>query len=203
MVEARLLIRSARIALGAAKNELLPRLDLVLRYAIKGIAPDLSSDFDSQFSGNFSDYFYGIEFEIPIGNRAALANRRSARLQLQQAIIQLKDVASQVVTDVNVSHRSMETAYRLTESNRASRQAAEERLRALEARERLGERLTPEFLQLKLDAQINLAAERINELSATVEYNNSIALLEQAKGTLLQYYRVVLTESADEELRMP
>ena len=54
--------------------------------------------------------------------------------------------------------------------------------------------LTPEFVQLQLDAQERLARAAAEEAAEITLYNTAIAQLEQAKGTLLRYNNVVMVE---------
>ena len=70
------------------------------------------------------------------------------------------------------------------------------RLRGVNDREAAGEPLTPEFVELKLDRQVALADARRAESQSIADYNQSIARVEQAKGTLLQYENVMMQEDA-------
>ncbi|HEX3359048.1 MAG TPA: hypothetical protein VHS31_18860, partial [Tepidisphaeraceae bacterium] len=67
-------------------------------------------------------------------------------------------------------------------------------LEGVEEREAAGEALTPEFVQLKLDRQDNLANDRKSEAQSVASYNQAIAKLELVKGTLLQYNNVIMQE---------
>ena len=73
--------------------------------------------------------------------------------------------------------------------------AAADSLAAIEQREAANiEALTPTFIDLKLNQQEQLAEAQRAEAEAISQYNQSIAVLEQAKGTLLRYNNVVMEE---------
>ena len=88
----------------------------------------------------------------------------------------------------------MQTTWEVTRSSRRSRFAAEDALTRINTREKSGEPLTPEFVQLKLQIQDALAESRQNEAQAISNYNIALATLERAKGTILRYDNVVLQE---------
>src|SRR5256885_14739232 len=75
-----------------------------------------------------------------------------------------------------------------------ARLAAADALDAIEEQERLNAPLTPEFVQLKLDRQAELANAQRAENEAIANYNNAISVLEQRKGTLLRYNNILMEE---------
>jgi hypothetical protein len=86
------------------------------------------------------------------------------------------------------------TSWQEVVSNRRAVFAAEDALAANQAREESNQILTPEFLQLKLDRQGDLANARIQYDAAIASYNTALATLERSKGTLLRYDNIVLQE---------
>jgi hypothetical protein len=71
-------------------------------------------------------------------------------------------------------------------------EAAKAQLEALNARERLLGRLSPEFLNVKLQAQQTLATARQGLLAAQVQYNVALIELAQVTGTLLDESQVLI-----------
>ena len=63
-------------------------------------------------------------------------------------------------------------------------------LKALEDTERIRGRLTPEWFQLKLRTQEDLAFSARGEIQALVDYNNALAQLSRNTGTVLELQRV-------------
>ncbi|MFA5864994.1 MAG: TolC family protein [Phycisphaerae bacterium] len=185
--EAKLQINNQRINVAVAKNQALPRFDMVFRYTINGLSDNPGDTFDQMSTSNFQDYFVGLSFEYPIGNRGPRAALKKAELQRDQAIAGLKQVIENVILEVDVAVRNLQTSYyQVTPSSQAV-QASEENLAAIVLRK---VKLSPEFLEVQLNAQETLANARRGLLAALVNYNTSIVQLERAKDTLLRYNNV-------------
>ena len=196
----KLRIASADRIIGAARNNMLPKLDLAASLGIEGIDSDLDSAFNSQFKGDFVNYALGIQFEVPIGNREARSIYRRTQLSYQEAIDGYRQIAQQVALDVKMAQRAVETAWTQIIARRMTRFAAENALNSIEQRERAGEALTYSWVQFKLDRQSALADAMRQENEAIASYNTSVSDLEKAKGTLLRYNNVVFKEAARAEL---
>lgn len=187
-------VDNADIASRVAKNNLLPQLNLQLQGSLQGVdgqwidAVSEQDDFD-----NFS-YSAALQYEIPIGNRAARAIYARAMLQRMQAIEQYRSILAQVELEVRQAWREVETSWNEIAATRQARFAAGDALSAIEVREEGLERISPEFVQLKLDRQEFLANAERAEAQATSNYNIAISRLELAKGTLLRYNNIVLAE---------
>jgi outer membrane protein len=194
LAQQQLRIASSGVAANVAKNGLLPQLNLRGLVGFQGLDEDLGGAFSDQVDFSHFNWGIGLEFEIPIGNRAARAVWQRALLQRQQAIDQYHAQVETVALEVKQATREVETTWNEIATSRAARFASESALTALEERERAGEPLTPTFVQLKLDTQERLAQARIVEAQAVSNYNFAIARLERAKGTLLKYDNVVLEE---------
>ncbi|MFT3684923.1 MAG: TolC family protein [Phycisphaerales bacterium] len=182
-----LAISDSAIRQQLADNARLPALDLRLQMRASEIGTSASGTYDRLLSdSNFVDYLVGLNFEQPIGNKAAEANYRGRFLETAQARTTYRDVVQRVLLDVKSGLRSVATTYQLIEQTRASRIAAAENLRTIEVEERTIQALTPEFLNLKLDRQQRLAAAEAAELASITEYNASIGRLYAAMGTALE-----------------
>lgn len=190
--EARLQVERADIIIDVARNDLLPRFDVTVSAQTNGLDGGLDQAYvDTINPANYIDYAASGKLEIPIGNRQAEAAFKRRKLERRQAITQMLQVAQQILLDVKVQMRDVMTAYREIEARRASRISAGEELAAITQKE-LVEKLTPEFLRLKLDSQQRLANAETAELQALVGYNLAILHLEQAKGTLLEYNHIAI-----------
>jgi hypothetical protein len=75
-------------------------------------------------------------------------------------------------------------------------QAASSQLLALEESENIRERLTPEYLQVKLQAQEALATAQRARMRAVVDYNVALAQLAQITGRVLEVHPLGLTTPA-------
>lgn len=189
--EQQLRIANARIAVGQARNEELPRFDLLFRYTINGLAGTADKSFDEVSRNKYEDYLIGVEFEVPIGNRGPRAAHRRAQLQHQQAAAQLRAVFEEVILDVNLAVRQMSTSYDQIVPGFESSEAREREVDSTVAR---AERKDINTLNSELGARQSLATSRRTMLRAMIDYNIAIIDLERAKGTLLRHHHVVVPE---------
>ncbi|RJP40397.1 MAG: TolC family protein [Phycisphaerales bacterium] len=187
--ESKLRVANARIGVGQAVNQALPRLDLAFTYTVDGLGPSADDAFDELTMHDFTEYTVGIELEVPIGNRAARSAEKRARLIESQARAALKQQIEQVIVDVNVSIRQLTTTYEQIGPRFESVEANERQVESILAR---AERKDFTQLNAELGARRSLAANRRALMQAIVDYNMAIIDLERAKGTLLPYNSVVI-----------
>lgn len=187
-------VANAKVALGRAKSAELPRFDLTFRVTYDGLAGNADRSFDELSRRKFIEYFVGVELETPVGNRGPRAARRRAELTHAQARSQLKQVFEDVILDVNLAVRQLETSY---DQIGPSLESADARQREVESIVARAERKDFNTLINELSARQRLANIRRSMLNAVVEYNIAIVDLERATGTLLEYNNVVLPPDAD------
>ncbi len=192
--EQQLRIANARIAAAQARNDELPRFDVLFRYTINGLAGNADKSFDEVTRNKYEDYLIGVEFEVPIGNRGPRAAHRRAELQHQQAMAQLRAVFEEVILDVNLSIRQMSTSYDQIAPGFESSEAREREVESIVAR---AERKDINTLNSELGARQSLATSRRTMLRAMIDYNIAIIDLERAKGTLLRHHNVIVPEYPD------
>jgi outer membrane protein TolC len=185
-------INQTRINTMVAKNGILPRLDLTFQYQVQGLGNTGDNSFDNLTTNRFVSYTLGASFSYNFGERAARAAWRRARLQESQAVVALNQVTDGVVTEVTTDVRTLGVRYSQIPPALESVQAAELNLRALQART---QRIDPSFLQTELSAVEQLASTRRTLLDIVVGYNSGIVELEKAKGTLLDYNNVVVSDA--------
>ncbi|MEO1510946.1 MAG: TolC family protein, partial [Planctomycetota bacterium] len=137
------------------------------------------------------EFLLGAVFEQPIGNRAAEAGYRRARLQRMLSVVSYRDTLQGIVLEIKDAIDDLVTSYELAEQARISRIAAGEALRSLQVEKRLTERgFTVERLDVELNTQDALAEAERTEVFALLAYNRSIAALHRAMGTSLQRNRI-------------
>jgi outer membrane protein len=195
----RLRIDNAAVTARVAKNNLLPQLDLVLRGGVNGVDGDiLGATWDASNFGIDDRFNYtgsvGLQLEVPIGNRGARAIETRTRLALMQSLNSYEATQTQVVQEVSQALREVDTTWQEMVRTRQSALAARDALEAIEVRERAGEPLTPNFVDLKLNLLEALAIAASSEASAIANYNIALSTLERVKGTLLSYNSIVLQE---------
>lgn len=194
--QARLAIKTSDINIRIAKNQLLPVFDVVASVALQGLRGDAVPAFSQMAEHDYINYTIGGVFEYPIGNRAPRSVLRQRRYERLQAITSLQDLADQVALAVNNAVREVETTLAEIVAYKASVAASWAKLKSLEDTEVLRGVLTPEFLQVKLNAQRELADALRLELRATMDLNRALATLDEVTGTTLQNSNVKLEMDA-------
>ncbi len=185
-------IDDASIGVVVADNGRLPQLDLEGQMRWNGLDTGLGSSFGELTSGDFVDYIVGLQFEQAIGNRAAEAYYRQARLRRSAAVVAYQQAIQETVLLVKNALRDVRSNFMLVGQYRALRLAQAENLRALLVDERTKGALTPEFLALKFQRQDGLASAQVREVKALVDYNTAIAQLFRSMGIGLQMNRIEL-----------
>lgn len=190
---AREAIEGRRISTNAAKNGILPKLDISFRYEVQGIGDTSDNSFDNLTTNRFISYTVGASFAYNFGERKARAAWRRARLQEAQAVVQLNQVTDGIVQEVNERVRTLMVRYEQIPPALTSVQAAERNLRSLQART---QRIDPSYLQTELGAVEQLANTRSTLLQVITDYNIGLIELEKAQGTLLEYNNVAVTDES-------
>ncbi|MCG8449211.1 MAG: TolC family protein [Pirellulales bacterium] len=184
----------------ASKNFLLPRFDLIGRYRWRGFGQDLldpdgsSTRFDNAYedltSGDFQEWQVGLELNVPIGFRRGFAAARNAELQLCRERAILREQEHQVLHNVAAAVADMERAYVVSQTSLNRLDAARVQLEAVRA-EFEAEKAP---LDLLLDAQRRLADANSRHHRSLAEYAVAVKNVHFAKGTLLDYDGVYLSE---------
>jgi outer membrane protein TolC len=145
---------------------------------------------------HLADYQLGINMSVPLGWRQEYAAIRAARLQLTQSYLLLKDQEEKTVRILHGEYAAVAHWYERIKAHRAERTGYRDSLLTLDSLVRSGSSKKtygdPEFLE----AQRRYAAALVKEYQAIAEYNNSLAKLEWAKGTIMRYNNVHISEGA-------
>jgi outer membrane protein TolC len=175
-----------------ARNQRLPQLDLAGAYTLNGLDADIGPAMDEQFETTYFDWTVGLEFRIPIGNRARTAAHERSRLQKAVAVRQREDARQQILLEVSQAVRDLAAAEESILASRAAREAAEQTLADQKANVAAGAALVKDLLE----AQRDLADAKVQEMRAMAAYMVSLAQLERAKGTLLEYNNIMVLDEA-------
>lgn len=190
MQQAVLSIDNTSIRQQVADNARLPKLDLRLQTKFSGLSDSYNTSYDDTIDGRFIDYLVGIQFEQPLGNRAAEAQYRQRRLERMQATIAYRNTAQQIVLECKKALRSVITNYRLIAQARNSRLAASNNLRSQEVETAVNRGNDVLTLDERLRLQDALSQAEQEEIQALVEYNISISQLYAAMGTALEHNKI-------------
>lgn len=185
-------LERAGITLKFTKNQMWPELDLFGSYGHTEIAPP---------GGNFSDvlgdlpqgrnpnYKFGALLDIPLGNRAARANYKGAKANVNQALVDYKRQEQIVMVQIDDAVKSIRSSFERVEATRAARAFAQEALSAEQKKLENGK--STSFLVLQ--AQRDLTVRRSDEIRALADYNNAIALLAESEGTMLERHGITFS----------
>jgi outer membrane protein TolC len=216
LVIARQDVKTNQLALIRDKNLLLPDLRLISEYNLHGLGSRLDGNgtfggaspftgnttnaFRSLASDHFSDYTIGLQLNVPIGYRAAHAFVRTSRLRLAQSYAVLKDQEEKAERFLVNAYRTIQEKYATIEAFRAQRMASGEELKILNIKIKAGQidattRGTANDPSSSLLEVQKLWANALqSEYQAIVDYNNSLAKFEFAKGTIMRHNNVVINE---------
>ncbi len=193
---ARFGVEVAQINLAVAKNQKMPRLDLVGSVRSRGLAEN-SRDAHDQLEGwDYTTYGVGLTLEYPLGNRQRHAEWMRRQMEKRKAISVLHSTADEVAAEVKERMRQVRTSYEEIQVQRAAVEAARIHLETLEESEEVRDRLTPEFLLVKLQAQETYAQAQRAEVAAVVGLKIASAQLAQVTGTVLDLREVDLSLSS-------
>ena len=202
-------IKQRELELLASKNHLLPRLDLLGKYRVKGFGHDLfgdgneliedgtleeqldSSAFGSLMNGNLQEWELGVDMSMPIGFRHAHAAKRHAELNLARQRAVLKEQERQVIYGLSNAMGELTRTTRVRTANLNRLKAANEQFEAIQNIWR--EQDTT--IDLVLEAQRRVIEAKLQYFQTQVEYMLALKAIHFEDGTLFDYHNVVLTES--------
>ena len=179
---ARKAIEANQVRVDAARHDRLPKLDSVLRYTMNGLNTDLGNAMADQHLTDPFSWVAGLEFEMPIGNRAANAEHRKRRFEYQQSLLDADLIASRAIQEVNVAVRTVNTARAEVDAARRARDAAAATVKGENVRFELNQVANQDLLI----AQDVLAAAERDYLESVLNFNLALTELGRAQGTLLE-----------------
>ncbi len=180
-------IKQRELEVIAAKNHLLPRLDMVGSYRWLGFGHDLLGDngpgpypsaWNILFGGDFGESQLGVEMAMNIGFRAELSAVRNAQLLLTRSKAVLKEQELELSHLLADSVRQLARHYRLIETNFNRRVAAQAQVDTFQAKIDVGFGRNIEQLDLLLEAQRRLAEAEAEYYRSLVDYNKAIIQIQ-------------------------
>ncbi|MEX0585734.1 MAG: TolC family protein, partial [Pirellulales bacterium] len=197
-------VKRRELELIAARNYLLPRLDAVGLYRWRGFGDDLfhangdGGPFDNAFqnltNGDYQEWQMGLQFNMPIGFRQALAGVRNAQLQLTRERAVLSEAELRVSHDLGEAVAEMDRAYSLIHTNFNRRVAAEQQHVLLQYKYKNPPSGRPVPIEFLLDAQRRRADAETSYYRSLVEYTLAIKNVHFEKGSLLDFNEIYLAE---------
>ncbi|MDP7035013.1 MAG: TolC family protein [Planctomycetota bacterium] len=178
----RLAVKSSRLSVLQARNQVLPSLDASGSLQLTGDGHfSFGNSVDDGFSGEFYTWSFGLSFELPLGNRSFRAQLRQANYNAQKSLATLRGVESLVVMEVREAVRELRTTYQRYQVTRKGSEAARKRMEGEEKLFREGKSTNFRLQQLRSD----LLLAQLREITARVDHYKAMVDLERAEGTIL------------------
>lgn len=201
-------IRVASVRLGASKNELMPRLDLIAGTYVAGLTPDRSfaDAFGRQLSDGRPTYNMGVAWEQPAGNRAAKMVRYRRQLEMQAAMARYESAVQDVRRDVEMALHQIHLTYRSLVQRHQTLAAAQDEANFLLDRWNTSPGSDgPVILLLEdlIGAQSRVADEENATVIAETEHAIAQVRYLKATGTLIQSCRPIAPAEPAENFPLP
>lgn len=193
--KAKVEIEKKQITIKYAENQRFPRIDLEASYGLNGLG-DSFRDSLEDMEGK-PEWQLGVVLKLPLGNRSAKGDLRIARLEANQALLNLKRLEQEIVVEVENAIKEIEANKERIEATKVSTRLAKESLRAEELKLKEGLSTSHNLLQF----QEKLEEAKSREITALIDYNKSIVEFSRIKGTILKEEGINLSENAVNGLR--
>ncbi|HSH68785.1 MAG TPA: TolC family protein, partial [Deferrisomatales bacterium] len=202
LLSQRVAIESQNVRLAFFDNQQLPRLDLAATLGVNGLSGWGSGSHEGPYGESWTDtaagegyeWFAGIRFSYPLGNRAAAARQRQAGLRKSQAICGLKRLERGAETEVQtalVAVRRGEERFRVAERFVSLAATTLE-----QEQQRLGIGLSDTFRILRF--QDDVIEAKVRRATALAGFHKGLARLYRAVGNNLERYGIVYEIDSEE-----
>lgn len=204
LAEARIDLTNRDINNKAARNALLPSVNLVGWYGTSALAgvptpnaiPNTPTTgytdvFHTIFGNDFPDYAVGLNVNIPIRNRVAQATQARAMLEYRQAQMRLQQLENQIRIEVQNAQFALQQNRARVDAAVKGRELARQSLDAEQKKYTLGASTTYNVLQMQRD----LATAESNLITAMAAYEQSKVELDRATGLTLTHLGIELADA--------
>lgn len=199
-------LKGGYVARKVAKNATLPALNLQASYSLQGLSGNqrmgdilglgglggfqnlpqrfqggYNQSLDVLGSADFPEWVVGLQFEYPIGNRAAKADLAQADLRIKQSVAQQAQIQQQVATELREIIRRVESSKDQVDAATVSVALSERRLAEEERKLHYGLSTSFDVLQM----QERLIAQKSQLSQAQNQYMRALVDFDRAKGILL------------------
>jgi outer membrane protein len=208
LAQARIDLTNREITRKAARNALLPTVDLIGSYGGTGQGgspnpllatppeqPIPVSGFTDVFgralNGSAPNYTVGVSMTLPLRNRAAHADQVRSELEFRQAQLRLKQLQNQIRIEVQNAQFAVQQNRARVNSARKARDLA---LRTFDIEQKklgLGASTSLQVLQVGRD----LAIAESNLVTATTSYEKSRVELDRVIGATLENNRISISDA--------
>ena len=181
LLESELNLRNNEINRSAAKNALLPTLDLVGYYGGVGQASNYGDAFTQILNRESPDKGVYVNLSIPIRNRSAQSNQIRSELEYRQNQLNLQQQKNQINLQVRNAAFALQQARAGVDASRAARDYAQQSLEAEQKKYALGASTS----YLVLQQQSNMTKAASDYVAALSTYEKARVALDQMTGSIL------------------
>lgn len=183
-------LESAALSIRVTRVELLPELTAVVDTYLMGLngSSDVLRSFGDQFTRGGPGISAGIQYELPVGRRAARSRHREAHHRYQQRSEELREAIQLTRAEIETAIISIDTAIAQQRTKRRLLETAIEEETVLTRRwEMMGGdgAAVGTVLENLLDAQQRRTEAEREWTTAQVQYRTSLVELQRGMGTLL------------------
>jgi outer membrane protein TolC len=188
LLQAHLMVARARVDVRQRESERKPRLDLTASATISSLSntPDQAFRQSMSEDDGAASWEVGLQFEYPIGNRAALARLAQSELGLRKATLELQEARTEMIFRVRTALRNIQVAQRSIAARKVAERLAREQLENERLRLELKRSTNFQVFQVQDD----LDQRRTDLIRAILDYR--LALLELSRATGLSLDHLVV-----------
>jgi outer membrane protein TolC len=181
--------KNQEIRVDVARNALLPRLDALGRWAQLGLEETFDRSFSELNTGRYYDWLVGVEFSVPLSNRAARSRYRNTRDELRKLKLLTKDLENQIVLEVDNSFRRVASFQRKVADLEDRVRLQIEILQAERRKLEVGRSIPYTVSTIEND----LVDNQTQSLRAKADLQTAIAEFFRVTGTLLEQYGIEIS----------
>lgn len=185
---ARLGLTKNRASESLARNQLLPRVDVVASYGYNGLDANFAASRRMVRDEDNASYSAGVVVTVPLTFAEGRGRARAAKLTLRQSEADLERLAQGIALSVTNAAGEIETARKRVIANRRAHELASQALAGELKKLQAG--TTSTFVVLNL--QTNLTAIESNLSRALADQRRAYALYEREIGVTLQRHKIEL-----------
>ncbi|MEI6350701.1 MAG: TolC family protein [Verrucomicrobiota bacterium] len=187
-------LKNRHITVITARNQTLPRLDLVGSLNLLGVTGNnagSSYDFFGDSSSDPNNWAAGVVLRIPIGNRTARGGLTEAKLLNAQALVGLHGLEQRIIVEVANAASGITTSRKRIDSTLEALRLAKESLQAGQTRNLEGAATPFEVLEL----QKKLMEAEAAEIRAESDYRKAISEYHRRTGVTLERNSITISET--------
>jgi len=192
LLESAINLQNNEINNKAAKNALLPTVDLVGYYAAAGQGANYDNTFTQMVDRSIPDKGVYVNLTVPLRNRAAQANQIRSQLEYRQNQLNLQQQKNQINLQVRNAAFALQQTRAGVEAARAAKEYAAQNLDSERKKYALGASTS----YLVLQQQSAFTQQASNYVAALSAYEKARVALDQVTATILDKNGISMEDAA-------